>query len=73
MAKITIADVAEALGQSQQTVRVFIQFGVYPFATAMKMPGSKHYTYTIYPAKFHEYITGGGKPINDHLKEAADC
>lgn len=68
MAKITIAEVAEALGQNPQTTRVFIQAGVYPFAVAMKMPGSKHYTYTIFPAKFHEYITTGGTPITDHIR-----
>ena len=70
MSRITIAEVAEALGQSQQTVRVFLQCGVYPFGVAMKQPGSKHYTYTIFPAKFHEYVTTGGKPITAHLKKA---
>ena len=68
MAKITIADVARELGQNPQTTRVFIRAGVYPFAVAMKIPGSKHYTYTIFPEKYREYINNGGKPITDHIR-----
>ena len=59
--KLTVTDVAEALGMHPQTVRVFIQYNAYPFAVCVKAPGSSRYTYTIFPAKFQEYIANRGK------------
>lgn len=56
MNKITINDVAQALGKSPQFIRVCLQRGLLPFGTACKMPRFNNYTYIIYPAKFREYI-----------------
>ena len=60
--KITVADVARILGKDPQVVREYIKLGLYPFAVAIKREGKKHYDYTIFPAKFEEYIGTGGKP-----------
>ena len=54
--KIGIKEVAAALGQSQETIRMGLQLGVYPFGTAYKKPGNQNWTYTIFPAKVKEYI-----------------
>ena len=54
MAKITIADVANALGCSPQSVRIGLQRGHFPFGTAIKT--SSKYTYVIYEKKLKEYI-----------------
>lgn len=56
MNKITIKDVAEALGKSEQTIRLCLQRGLLPFGTAIRMPNSHKYVYIIYPKKFNEYI-----------------
>lgn len=56
MNKITVNDVAQALGKSPQFIRVCLQRGLLPFGTACKMPRSNNYTYLIYPEKFREYI-----------------
>ena len=62
MAKVTVADVAKRLEKDPNVVRAYIRAGLYPFAVAMKMPGRKHYDYTIFPGKFEEYCATGGKP-----------
>ena len=62
MRKITVADVAKALGQDPQVCREFIKAGLYPFAVAHRREGRKQWCYTIFPAKFNEYIGNGGKP-----------
>lgn len=49
---ITIERAAAVMGVSQQTVRVGLQKGVFPFGAAVKMPGSTRYTYVIYTAEF---------------------
>ena len=38
MNKITIKDVAKALGKSERTIRLCLQRGLLPFGTATKMP-----------------------------------
>ena len=62
MSRVTVADVARILGKDPQVVRMYIRAGLYPFAVAMQTPGSTHYDYTIFPAKFAEYCNTGGKP-----------
>jgi len=52
---ITIAQAANALGKSQQFVRVALQKGVAPFGFAVKVSGDK-YDYHISPKLFCEYI-----------------
>lgn len=54
--KVTIKDVAEQLGVSQQTVRTGLQLGLFPFGIAYKKDGAEHYTYIIYPEKVKEYL-----------------
>ena len=54
--KISIKEVAAALGQSQETIRMGLQLGVYPFGVAYKKAGNQNWTYTIFPAKVKEYI-----------------
>lgn len=65
--KTTIKEVAELLGQSQETIRMGLQLGVYPFGAAFKKPGKKNWTYTIYPAKVREYL--GGENGTDYTPE----
>lgn len=60
--KITVTDVARILGKDPQVVREYIKSGLYPFAVAIKREGRKQWDYTIFPAKFEEYIGTGGKP-----------
>lgn len=62
MSKITVNDVAKRLQKDPNVVRAYIRAGLYPFAAAVQMPGRKHYDYTIFPAKFEEYCSTGGKP-----------
>lgn len=62
MGKVTVTDVARILGKDPNVVRAYIRAGLYPFAAAVRMPGRKHYDYTIFPAKFEEYCNTGGKP-----------
>lgn len=62
MSKITVNDVAKILGKDPNVVRMYIRSGLFPFAAAVRMPGRKHYDYTIFPAKFEEYCNTGGKP-----------
>lgn len=62
MSRVTVADVARILGKDPNVVRMYIRAGLYPFAVAVQMPGRKHFDYTIFPAKFEEYCTTGGKP-----------
>ncbi len=54
MSKITVNDVADALGCSPQSVRIGLQRGLLPFGSAIKT--SSKYTYVIYEKKLKEYI-----------------
>jgi hypothetical protein len=54
MGKITVNEVAEALGVSPQSVRIGLQRGALPFGSAVKT--SSKYTYILYPEKVKEYI-----------------
>ncbi len=54
MSKITVNQVAEALGCSPQSVRLGLQRGEFPFGSAIKT--SSRYTYVIYEKKLNEYI-----------------
>lgn len=73
MSRVTVADVAKRLQKDPNVVRVYIRNGLYPFAVAARMPGRKHYDYTIFPAKFEEYCATGGKPdISKLMDEGED-
>ena len=72
MSKVTVADVARILSKDPNVVRFYIRAGLYPFAVAVRRPGRKHYDYTIFPAKFEEYCTTGGKPDISKLMGGAD-
>lgn len=51
-----VKEVAELLGVTEQTVRVGLQQGVFPFGAAFKTAENrKHYTYVLYPEKVKEY------------------
>ncbi len=63
---MTIAEVAEKLGKSQQFVRIGLQRGILTFGTAQIMPNKNKYTYYISPALFFQYI---GKPLPEEYKE----
>lgn len=54
MSKITVNDVADALGCSPQSVRIGLQRGALPFGSAIKT--SSKYTYVIYEKKLKEFI-----------------
>lgn len=69
MSRLTVTDVARRLKKDPNVVRAYIRAGLYPFAAAVKMPGRKHWDYTIFPAKFEEYCATGGKPDIEKLKE----
>lgn len=60
MATVTVKDVARQLGVSEQTIRMGLQLGLFPFGVAMKKKGAEHYSYILYPEKVREYI-GEGK------------
>ena len=60
--KLTVTDVARIMGKDPQVVREYIKAGLYPFAVAIKREGRTQWDYTIFPAKFEEYIGTGGKP-----------
>lgn len=49
---ITIERAAAIMGVSQQTVRIGLQKGIFPFGAAVQLPGSSRFTYIIYPAEF---------------------
>lgn len=54
---MTVKEVAELLGKTQQTIRIGLQLGVLPFGVAYKTnPENKSYTYVIYPEKVKQYI-----------------
>lgn len=54
---MTVKEVAELLGKTQQTIRIGLQLGMFPFGTAFKTnPENKSYTYVIYPEKVKQYI-----------------
>lgn len=53
---MTVAEVAERLGKSPQSIRIALQRGLLPFGTALKMPGSGRYVYIIYPEKVKEFL-----------------
>lgn len=61
MSKITINEVADALGVSPQSVRIGLQRGTLPFGSAVKT--SSKYTYIIYEKKLKEYIDLWGFPM----------
>lgn len=51
-----VKDVAELLGTTEQTVRVGLQQGVFPFGVAFKTKeNNRHYKYVLYPEKVKEY------------------
>ena len=52
---MSIKEVAEELGKSQQFVRIGIQRGLLPFGTAQVVSGEK-YSYYISPQKFYDFI-----------------
>jgi len=54
MGKITVNEVAEALGVSPQSVRIGLQRGSLPFGSAIKT--SSKYTYVIYEKKLREFV-----------------
>lgn len=54
MSKITVNDVADALGVSPQSIRIGLQRGALPFGSAIKT--SSKYTYVIYEKKLKEFI-----------------
>lgn len=54
---MTVKEVADLLGKTQQTIRIGLQLGMLPFGTAYKTkPDNKSYTYVIYPEKVRQYI-----------------
>ena len=67
--RITVTEVARIMGKDPQVVREYIKLGLYPFAVAMKREGRKQWDYTIFPAKFEEYIGTGGKPDLSKLED----
>lgn len=74
MGRVTVNDVAKVLGKDPNVVRAYIRSGLFPFAVATKMPGRKHWDYTIFPAKFEEYCVTGGKPdLSKLMREEEDC
>lgn len=56
---MTIKEVARELGTSQQTVRIGLQQGVFPFGVAVK--SSSKYTYVIPREKFNDWRVRNGQ------------
>ena len=55
---MTVKEVARELGTSQQTVRIGLQQGVFPFGVAVK--SSSKYTYVIPREKFNDWRVRNG-------------
>ena len=56
---LKVDDVAEMLGVDGQTVRVYLQQGLFSFGTAYKVnPDNAQFTYVFYPAKVEEFLIG---------------
>ena len=55
--RVSITEVAEAMGMDAHTVRVLIQQGVFTWARCFKKPGNHQYTYLILRKDF-EQATG---------------
>ncbi|MDY2987910.1 MAG: hypothetical protein SOR77_09785 [Peptoniphilus sp.] len=54
---MNVSDVAEMLGKTQQTIRIGLQRGIFPFGAAYKLDeNNKRYVYVIYPEKVKEYL-----------------
>lgn len=52
-----VRDVAKLLGTTEQTVRVGLRMGVFPFGVAYKTcETNKNYVYVIFPEKVKEYV-----------------
>jgi hypothetical protein len=51
---LSVNEVAEIMGKSQQFVRIGLQRGILPFGSAIKM--SSVWTYYISPKQFYEYV-----------------
>lgn len=51
---LSIKEVAEIMGKSQQFVRIGLQRGILPFGKAVKM--SSIWTYYIAPKQFYDYV-----------------
>jgi len=52
--RMTVKEAAEAMGVSQQFIRIGLQRNQLPFGVAVKM--SSTYSYYISPKKFYEYV-----------------
>lgn len=63
--KITTVEAAIIIRSSPQFVRVAMQQKALPIGCAIKMPGSKHWTYNISPKLLEEYC---GKNVEEELK-----
>lgn len=60
-----VKEVAALLGTTEQTIRVGLQQGVFPFGVAFKRKQSnKNYKYVIYPQKLKEYVGGLNEEIS---------
>lgn len=57
--RISVQQVARALGKSDEFVRVGLQRGLLPFGTAYKLPGRKKYSYLVNFEKFVKYVRNG--------------
>lgn len=55
--RLSTKEAAKLLGLPEQTLRVFIQYEKFPeFSLAVKIEGSKHYTYYINANRLYEYL-----------------
>ena len=61
--RLTVKEVAQLMGKSQQYIRVGLQRGLLPFGIAFKMENSSFYSYYISPKLFFEYT--GKNPKKD--------
>lgn len=60
--RLTVAQTADYLGMDKLTIRLMLREGLVQWGQALKLPGSNHYTYLIYRAKFEQETgikTGG--------------
>lgn len=59
MEKMTVKEVAEKMGKSEQYVRIGLQQNRLPFGSAVKL--STKWSYHIAPKLFYEYLGGENK------------
>ena len=61
----TVKDIAQAMGITEQSVRLAARDGALPFMSAVKREGKQNYSYFIFDKKAEEYLNLKGAENGD--------